>query len=74
LGKAVVADIGDAYLEAEAGEPYRGGKPDAGGASSDDGDIAGGHGWVGHEYSSVTAAGKQQLRVGLGARARRHRT
>ena len=42
------ADIGDANLHAEAGEPHRGGKPDAGGASGDHGDIIGGHGGMGH--------------------------
>ena len=44
----VGAEIGDADFHAEAGKPHRGGKPDAGRAAGDDGDIVGGHGWMGH--------------------------
>ena len=44
----VGADIGDADLHAEAGEPHRGGKPDAGRASGDDGDIVGRQSGVRH--------------------------
>ena len=48
LRQPLGADIGNANFHAEAGEPHRGGKPDAGGASGDHGDIIGGHGGMGH--------------------------
>ena len=41
LREPVFTDIGDAYFHAEAGKACCGGKPDAGGASGDDGNIAG---------------------------------
>ncbi len=40
LREPVFTDIGDAYFHAEAGKACCGGKPDAGSASGDDGNIA----------------------------------
>ena len=52
LSEPFGADIGDADLHAEAGEPHRGGKPDAGRASGDDGNMMGRHGGMGHRSFS----------------------
>ena len=51
FGEAVGADIGDADLHAEAGKARRGGKPDAGRASGDDGNIVRRHGGMGQSSS-----------------------
>src|SRR6185312_13021370 len=50
-GEALIADIGNADLHAEAGKPRCGGEPDAGGASSDDGNIVRRHGGMGQSNS-----------------------
>ena len=47
LGEPVGPDIGDTDFHAEAGKARCGGKPDAGGASGDDGNIVRRHGGMG---------------------------
>ena len=61
LSQPLGADIGDADLHAEAGEPHRGRKPDAGRASGDHGDMIGGHGGMGHADFLRTQIGLDYL-------------
>ena len=63
LGEPIGAEIGDTDLHAEAGEPHRGGKADAGRASGDDGNIIGRHGWVGHGGFSGSVDGNQPIEL-----------